>query len=297
MKQTNFLQKLLIFVACMTLSVGMTAQTTPQKKRLKVGLVLGGGGAKGAAEIGVLKVLEEVGIPIDYIAGTSIGSIVGGLKAIGVRADSIESLFRSQKWGALFAKEFIGGCSVENLFDSICQISDSIHFDDLPIPFRCVAVDSRNMEEVVLDSGSLATAMRASMAIPGVFRPVKWDGKKLVDGGVLNNLPVDVVLKMGADVVIAVDLQQKKSKPNHQWIPKPIKGVNSLLQWVLLKPDRTKYENNKNVVDVLINPRLKKHDVMCFLPACIDEMIAIGEKTARQKMSELIKLKRRIYAQ
>ena len=212
-----------------------------QQVRKKVGLVLGGGGAKGAAEIGVLKVLEEADIPIDYIAGTSIGAIVGGLYAIGYNAAELDSLYRNQDWLFLLSDQvkrksesflskderekyiihvplseerkvtlpsgYVKGQNVVNLFSKLTvgyhHVDD---FSTLPIPFRCVAIDLVDGKEVVLSSGSLPMAMRASMSIPGVFAPVEWNGMMLVDGGALNNLPADVVKEMGADIIICVDL-------------------------------------------------------------------------------------------
>ena len=183
-------------VLMLTLSVGMEADE-PAGERLKVGLVLGGGGAKGAAEIGVLKVIEEVGIPIDYIAGTSIGSIVGGMYAMGTRSRQLDSLFVNQDWLVLFTN---------NVREFLSKVTQQKHFNELEIPFRCVAADVYANEEVVMSEGLLCDAMRASMSIPGVFKPVIQGGRMLMDGGLLNNLPVDVVKAMGADVVIAIDL-------------------------------------------------------------------------------------------
>ena len=240
---------LLVFLMliCCGLSVMAQQQNEGGKTRPKVGLVLGGGGAKGAAAIGILKELEREKIPIDYIAGTSIGAIIGGLYAQGYRADDLEKLFRSQNWLALLAdrdttlvgkvyKEEDGviyvfgfpvrrkadadnntgfwmlhGDHVYNFLDSLVSRSPVQRGTvKQTIPFSCVAFDIRRQQEIVLDTGSMARNMRASMAIPGAFKPVQIDTLMLVDGGMGNNLPVDVVRKMGADIVIAVDLQQRK---------------------------------------------------------------------------------------
>ena len=197
------MKRLLILTTLFVLCLYMTAQTPSIIDRPKVGLVLGGGGAKGAAEVGALKVIEELNIPIDYIAGTSIGAILGGLYATGYRAEQLDSLFRSGLWMT---------DNVLELLDRLTETDEWIDFDELPIPFRCVAVDFDTQEEVVFRNGHLATAMRASMAIPGIYKPVLVDGKTLVDGGMVNNLPVDVVRDMGADIVIAIDLTQNKHK-------------------------------------------------------------------------------------
>ena len=192
-------------------------------QRKKVGVVLSGGGAKGVAHIGVLKVLEEAGIPIDYIAGTSMGAIVGGLYAVGYSAKSLDSMVRVQNWPFLLSdrvyrynlpfseKEtnekyllsvplthgkglsvpagFVSGQNIYNLFSELTiGYHDSIPFRDLPIPFSCVAANMIDGKEVVMDSGILPLAMRASMAIPGAFAPVIIDSMILVDGGISNNL-------------------------------------------------------------------------------------------------------------
>ena len=264
-----------------------------RNKRPKVGLVLGGGGAKGAAEVGALKVIEEAGVPIDYIAGTSIGSILGGLYSLGYRSADLENLFLQQEWIDLFAGEMIEGGKIEALFDSIaCRsnpnicLADSLSFDDLPIPYRCVAVDLKRMEEVVLSNGKLSRAMRASMAIPVALRSVEIDGKKLVDGGMLNNLPVDVVRQMGADVVIAIDLQQNKHK-SKSFSLKDELGIGGILDWLISRPDWQKYNDNCNDADIYINPPLNGYSVTDFSPRHIADMIALREKEARKHFKEL----------
>ena len=227
----------------------LLAATTVIASRPKVGLVLGGGGAKGAAEVGVLKVIERAGIPIDYIAGTSIGSIVGGLYAAGYTSAELDSMFCQQEWltlltdrradmgnepyqvkdGVTYIFGFpvmgdlssgnIGGFGmmrgerVEQMVDSMARARGCRDIQSLRIPFRCVAADFMSAREVVIKDGRLSTAVRASMAIPGIFKPVRRNGVSLVDGGMLNNLPVDVVKAMGADIIIAVDLQQDQTPP------------------------------------------------------------------------------------
>ncbi|MCP3962591.1 MAG: hypothetical protein GY719_32525 [bacterium] len=210
------------------------------ERRPRIGLALSGGGARGCAHVGVLKVLEEMRIPVDYVAGTSMGAIVGGLYASGLSAAEIEQILSTMDWAALgedqqprrdraYRRKEDDQRYVMNLeigldgfvlprglrsgqrftFElrrhtwPVVQISD---FSELPIPFKAVAVDLETGERVPLDRGSLATAMRASMSIPGVFTPVELDGRLLVDGGIVANLPIDVVREMGADFVIAVNI-------------------------------------------------------------------------------------------
>ena len=308
-----------------------TARETAE--RPKIGLVLGGGGARGAAEVGVLKVLEEEGIKIDYIAGTSIGAIVGGLYACGYKARDIEEMFRSQEWLSLIGdrnndlrssiiderdgvtyifgfpvgksnkekdkdKEkkkrsevehtgigALSGNSIELLLDSLTSQYNGIKsFDDLPIPFRCVAVDLKTQEEVVMDSCELELAMRASMAIPGAFRPVKWKGKMLVDGGMLNNLPVDVVRAMGADLVIAVDLEQTQHEERNFSLKETF-GIGGILDWAVSRPDWKKGKENREDADIYINPQLAEYGVSSFGAESIDTMIERGERAARKAIN------------
>ena len=269
----------------LTVSIGMKADE-PTGERLKVGLVLGGGGAKGAAEIGALKVIEEVGIPIDYIAGTSIGSIVGGLYAMDVRSRQLDSLFVNQDWLQLFTnnvREFLG------------RVTHQKHFHELRIPFRCVAADVNANEEVVMSEGLLCDAMRASMSIPGVFKPVIQNGRMLMDGGLLNNLPVDVVKAMGADVVIAIDLQQKQHK-DREFSLKELLGIDGPLNWLVERPDWKKYNANRKAVDVYIHPMLDGFGASDFNKTDIRQMIELGYEAGVKAREELIALKRRIYS-
>lgn len=256
--------------------------------RPKVGLVLGGGGAKGATEVGVLKVIEEVGVPIDYIAGTSIGSIVGGLYSVGYSVEQLDSLFRNEDWVDLFATG-----SVLNLLENMVGPNDSIDFDRLPIPFRCVAFDLKAHEEVVLRSGRLAQAMRASMAIPGAFKPVKMNGMVLVDGGMMNNLPVDVVRDMGADIVIAVDLQQTKHE-TRDFSLKETLGIGGLLDWLVSRPDWKKYNENRERADIYINPNLDGYGAADFNKKDITRMLEIGSDAGNAFRKDLEEIKKRV---
>lgn len=283
--KSRAIMRRLMLVLMLMLSVGMMADE-PDGERLKVGLVLGGGGAKGAAEIGALKVIEEVGIPIDYIAGTSIGSIVGGLYAMGTSSHQLDSLFVNQDWVGLFTN---------NVRDFLFRVTRQKHFDELEIPFRCVAADINNNEEVVMSQGLVCDAMRASMSIPGVFKPVIQDGRMLMDGGLLNNLPVDVVKAMGADVVIAIDLQQKQHKDREISL-KSLFGIDGPLNWLVERPDWKKYNANRRAADVYIHPMLDGYGASDFNKTDIRQMITIGYEAAMNARDELVDLKRRIMA-
>jgi NTE family protein len=208
----------------------------------KIGLVLSGGGARGGAHVGILKALEELDVRVDYIAGTSMGAIIGGFYAAGYSADEIETILIETDWNRALSdraarpdrtmrkKELEGeflipyrvgfnrgklqlplgvveGQHLDQIFHRILlPVTGTTDFDDLPIPFRAVATDLVTGDQVILASGSLPDALRASMSVPGVFAPVRIDGRILVDGGMANNLPVTVVREMGADIVIAVDI-------------------------------------------------------------------------------------------
>ena len=310
----KYLLVFLMLISC-GLSVMAQQQNEGGKTRPKVGLVLGGGGAKGAAAIGILKELEREKIPVDYIAGTSIGAIIGGLYAQGYRADDLEKLFRSQNWLALLAdrdttlvgkvyKEEDGviyvfgfpvrkkadadkntgfwmlhGDHVYNFLDSLVSRSPVQRgIVKRAIPFSCVAFDIRRQQEIVLDTGSLARNMRASMAIPGAFKPVQIDTLMLVDGGMGNNLPVDVVRKMGADIVIAIDLQQRKCDDYRSPFGF-LKGLGGILDWLAERPDIKKYNVNRTKADLYINPDLGSYGVTDFNAKAIKAILKIGEDT------------------
>ena len=226
------------------------AQDTPPAppKRPKVGIAFAGGGARGGAHIGVLKVLEELHVPVDYVAGTSIGSIVAALYASGMAPDEMEKVLATTDWddalrddqprqdqpyrqkqdddlylikaelgfhkGSLVLPSgLVRGQKLNYLLRRLTLPATNVHdFDELRIPFRCVATDIVTGGKVVLGKGDLASAVRASMAIPGFFTPVEWDGKLLTDGGTADNMPVDVVREMGADIVIAIDISTPLKK-------------------------------------------------------------------------------------
>ncbi|MBQ4099194.1 MAG: patatin-like phospholipase family protein [Clostridia bacterium] len=177
-------------------------------KKVKLGLALGSGGAKGAAHLGALKAFEEEGLDFDFVAGTSIGSIVGALYAKGYSADDMESLFKEIINGepTLILAFTLGAISLTEIID---RFTGGAHFSDLKKPFRAVAVDVETGKEVVLSDGALSSALASSSAIPPL-KPVRRDGKLLVDGAFLNYVPSDVVKGLGADFVISVNLGKGK---------------------------------------------------------------------------------------
>lgn len=191
---------------------------SPEERRLvpegqklpRVGLVLGGGAARGFAHVGVIRVLEREKIPIDLIVGTSVGSLVGAIYADKKNSFELEWIAFSLEERDIFDYTFIsptqGFVRGERLEDFVLKRLSAREIQQLKIPFAAVATDIQNGEPAVLQNGSVARAVHASSAIPGIFIPVRYQGKLLVDGGVLNNVPVDVARKMGAEVVIAVNL-------------------------------------------------------------------------------------------
>jgi NTE family protein len=230
------MKKYLIFVTLCGLIFVEAASARP-----KIGLALGGGGAKGGAHLGVLKVLERENIPVDYIAGTSVGAMIGGFYALGYSADEIAQTMLSIPWDEGYSDTIsreslpyrlkqhdqfniplnIGheGYRIKTpsgllygqkasmlLRDAFGNIANFSSFDELPIPYRAIATDLSTNEAVILSKGDLLMSMRASANVPGVLAPVKHDGRLLVDGGMANNLPIDIVKEMGADIVIAIDI-------------------------------------------------------------------------------------------
>ena len=265
------------------------------------GLVLGGGGAKAAAEIGALQELERQGVQIDYIAGTSMGAVIGVLYAAGYSADAIWKMWNEEEWLKLFDKESIcrmeGNRTIFGVMDgdvferqlaNALKAKDCYTFDDLDIPFICIAteiVDEIKLKEKRLDSGNLARAVRASMTYPAPlvgYSPVSFDGMRLVDGGMMNNLPVDVVDSMGAEVIIAVDLESQTNNDRH--IPEivnkllrisgklnlvqDITDTGWLLQWIASRTDIKKRNYNRNKDNfpglIYVQPELHEFTVLHF---------------------------------
>jgi len=214
----------------------------PETARPTVGLVLSGGGARGGVHVGVLKALEELRVPIDYIAGTSIGAVIGGFYASGMPAARIEQVIKGIDWEGAFLEDtprafksyrrkrdddlflveqrtglnnrefqlplgIVQGQVIDLIVaENTLPATTISDFDELPIPFRAVAADIATGEAVVLAQGSFSAALRASMSVPAVIAPIEIDGRLLVDGGVAMNLPIEVARDMGADIIIAVDV-------------------------------------------------------------------------------------------
>ena len=297
-----------------------TAVPTPPH-RPRIGLVLSGGGARGVAHIGVLKVLEEQHVPIDAIAGTSMGAVVGGLYASGLSAREIESIMTSLNWQAAFRdlppredltlrrkqedqnflvkfplgirggkvllpKGLIQGQRLNQILRRLTlPVARITNFDELPTPFRALATDLETGEAVKMDSGDLTSAMRASMSAPGVFAPVERDGRLLVDGGISENLPVDIARAMGVDILIVVDVGSPlltREKLNSV----PVIS-NQMIAILIQRNSRQQLEKLK-AQDVLIAPALG--DTSSFDFGNVKRVIAVGERAARASVDRLAAL-------
>ena len=284
----------------------MEAQNQENITRPKVGLVLSGGGAKGFAHIGVLKILEEVGMPIDYIGGTSMGSIVGGLYAAGYSADELEKIVTELDWDFLFTDEInrrelsitekrdmdryilsfpigekgidipegiIRGQHIENKLTELCvPVYDIDNFNDLPIPFLCITTDIDNGKKVVIREGSLPRAMRASMSIPSVFVPLVIDDIRMVDGGIIDNFPVEEVIAMGADIIIGVDVGYQRKKDDED------RNLFSIMEDAMFIYSASVMEKSLKDVDIFIRPDLKGLGTASF--SSPDSLVKYGTNAA-----------------
>lgn len=255
--------------------------------RKKIGLALSGGGARGFAHVGVIKILAEYNIPIDLISGTSIGTVVGGALASGMTTAEIETMAHAIRWRDVTRPSFSPIALMSNVpMGKFLQRKFPVdRFEDLKIPFAAVTVDLRKPECVVFkDSGDVITAIRASCAVPAVFAPVRDASDRiLVDGGVMAPLPIDAVKEMGADVIIAVDLLSSGASFNRS--PSTAMGMLFSSAMVLL---REVSNNQNNKADVLIIPEIAhiRPDRLSQRKDCQQK----GEEAARLKIDEIKKL-------
>ncbi|SDG46859.1 patatin-like phospholipase family protein [Psychroflexus sediminis] len=313
----NFLFLLLFPVLVWSQNLDLNQLDSLQKsgKDIKVGLALSGGGAKGLAHVGVLKIIEEAGVRIDYIGGTSMGAIVGGLYASGYTTHQLDSIFKTTDFGILiqddlprssksfnirkdseryvlklpfdnFQIKFPSGVSKgQNIYNLYAQLLSHVKvkdFSQLSIPFFCVATNVETGEEVIIEQGNLATALSASGAIPTLFSPVYIDGMMLTDGGVLNNFPVDEVRAKGMDIIIAVnvqdDLRDRKDLGS---------GLEILSQVNNFRTIKSAKEKSLKT-DVYIKPDIKDFSVLSFDQGA--QIIENGEIAARAKIESLKKI-------
>ena len=307
-------QKALIF--CFSLSIVSFSNLYANKsERPKVGLVLSGGGARGFAHIGTLKMLDSLEIPIDYIAGTSMGGIVGALYAVGYSGVEIEAIVKGTDWNEIFTDQpprkalpflqkkdhgkyqlefgmaglhpkapsgLIFGQKISLLFSSLTFPFESItDFTKLPIPFFCVAVNIETGKEIILKNGSLAKAMRSTMAIPSAFSPVEWGDSLLVDGGMVNNMPVDVVKAMGADLVIAVDVGVPLKRREN------LNSAVAVLEQSIAMLGINRWEKNRKQADIYIQPALSEYGLADFENQKIESIIRTGAEAAKNDIDQL----------
>ncbi len=305
MKKTIFI----LTTLCLLIGAGIPISgQTNASGRPRVGLVLSGGGAKGIAHVGVLKVLEEAGLKIDYIGGTSMGSIVSGLYAIGYDADFLHNLVLTMDWEKLLSDDIsrrdlsieekpdydrffvsfplqerklklpagvVTGQNIENQFTELCShINDIRDFRKFQIPYLCVATNVETGAEKVFREGYLPACMRASMAIPTVFSPKEIDGKLYVDGGVVNNFPADHVKAMGADILIGVDVGFQPISAGDDF------NLVKVIEQTVFMASYSRMESNRDLCDILIKPDMTGYNVSSFTSA--DSLIALGERTAME---------------
>ena len=293
-------------------AVGM-AQNNSENKPPKVGLVLSGGGAKGLAHIGALKVIEEAGVKIDYIGGTSMGAIVGALYASGYSAQQLDSIFRSTDFTKLIqddvprnAKTFYEKDNSEryalslpfnnfkvtfpqaisrgqNIYNLLIQllfhVKDVQDFSKLPTPFLCVATNVETGEEVLLDSGFLPEAIVASGTFPSLFEPAEIDGQILVDGGVVNNYPIDQVRAMGADIIIGVDVQHDLATRES------LSSATEILLQINNYRTVNDMKKKSKETDIYIKPDIDEFSVIAFDKG--SQIVTSGEDAAKNKFQEL----------
>jgi len=299
----------------------LLAATASYAERPRIGLVLGGGGARGAAHIGVLKELERHRVPIDAIAGTSMGAVVGGLYASGKSPAELEEIIASLDWINAFADQpprknlsfrrkeddeeypislelglrdgelllpmgAVQGQQLDLILRALTiDVSRITDFDDLPVPFRVTATDIEKGEAYVMGHGDLAQAIRASMSVPGVFAPTKLDGRLLVDGGIMANLPIDVMREMNVDIIIAVDVEFPLYSAEDL---DSVFAISEQMLTVLMRRETLRQIELLEEQDILIRPELGLHGSADF--TTIMETVEPGERAALEVSPRLMEL-------
>jgi len=306
-----------LLIILIAVSFSLQAQHTEVLSKPKVGLVLSGGGAKGFAHIGVLKVIDSLGIKIDYVAGTSMGAIIGSLYASGYSGKQLEDIFREQDFDVLINDKFprasksfyerenaqkyavtlpfdkfkislpsalSRGQNVYNLlYHLMLPVNDIRDFSELPIPFFCIATNIETGESLVMDKGRLAEAVTASGALPSLFQPVVIDGEILIDGGVTNNFPVEELRAKGMDIIIGVDVQDGLKDRES------LKSAPDILMQISNFRTINSMKNKSSLVDIYIKPDITDYSVISFDEG--KDIITHGEEAARIQTSELTAIK------
>jgi NTE family protein len=284
------------------------AQTRP-----RVALVLSGGGAKGIAHISVIRLLESKGIKPDIIVGTSMGALVGGIYAMGYTPDQMEQIVKESDWDYLLNDQikrdnfYIGqsskdknslislpldgfkiaissglhaGQNIQTMIELLCRdYGSSMDFDDLPIPYRCVATDIETGEMKVIESGRMSDAMRASMSIPTIFSPKEINGVVLVDGGLINNFPTDIAKDMGADIIIGVDVGSSLYKREE------LNSLLKIMEQSISFYNATSSQKNNALCDIYIHPQVTSFNALAFDQA--DTILALGWAAAVEQLPQI----------
>lgn len=313
------MRRFFTFFVLLLSAVSIVAQPAASQRK-KVAVVLCGGGALGTSHIGVLKTLEQAGIPIDMVIGTSMGSIIGGLYAVGYDAADIETFINSIDWGYVMrdhisqlgrtiddrdmlqaylvsyqrylnnqedslAGGLIRGTNIEQILRHYLRQPEDIDFKALPRAFACVASDLVTDSEVVLDHGSLACSIRASMSIPGLFAPVRIGQHILVDGGVKNDFPADVARHMGADIVIGVELDLG--------LDQRYTSMSDVLERAIGSDIHRRIHDNEQYCDLVIRVPVRGFSSGHFYHSAIKKLIQRGQDAAMAQMDSIIMLKQR----
>ncbi|ADG05877.1 patatin-like phospholipase family protein [Kyrpidia tusciae] len=252
---------------------------------MAIGLALGGGAVRGLAHIGVLKVLKRRGIPVDFIAGTSIGGAVGGLVAAGIDIEEIEDFILSRRWyrlvdvgvgkGGILSGNRLRGALVELMKQ---KGLDNMRIEQLPIPFRAVSVDLVTGKPFVWERGRLILAIRATTSIPGIFAPVAYKGMVLVDGGVLNNLPADLVRQAGVDRVIAVDVEREHETREPRNMLEVLYRSYTIMSVALRR-------SNLRYADLVLRPEVGR--ILALDVTKMKECVDAGEQEAERHIEEI----------
>lgn len=252
--------------------------------RPRIGLALGGGGARGAAHVGVLRVLEEAGIPIDCIAGTSAGAMVGAAYAAGLSVPQLERIFSTVRMRDLFRPVWSADGLLDNspLAHSFEREVGTMVMEELRIPFAAVATDAANGEPVEMRTGPVSAVLRATTAIPCLVRPVEWEGRRLIDGGVVHKVPVRLARNLGADIVIAVDL----SLP-YPWQNRRVRHPLAFLMRVIEIMDQRLVTREVAEADMLLQPYV---DCGSFEFHRSGLQIRSGEVAAREALEQIRQL-------
>lgn len=268
-------------------------------KRKKVGIALSGGGCKGVAHIGVLKVLENHNIPIDFISGTSMGAVIGALYCSGYTSKRLEELFTEEKkdWKKLFDYTFpkhglIKGNKIEKLLE---EELEGVNFKDLEIPLYITAFDFDKKQEIYFNKGSVSKAVRASISIPGMIIPVENKGKVLVDGGIVDPIPTEVLKDAGADIIIAINVNERDvKKPKYEKAvekktKKKIPGIWEIASksFKVMAYEIYKYDLTKEEIDFTIHVPTTNKDMMEFSRKANKQAIKDGEKAAKKSLEEI----------